>query len=114
MRRLKHVTQSAPHPSVLMQRMVVDRRDRWPTRSHSPLSAQRSTEGCNASNVQFPIDKQVAGEATGNALDGRNLGWWWNGELSDMRHQKREGDEHTIALQLSGAGIAAWGLDKTR
>ena len=121
MRRPKHVGQPTSHPCVLMQRMVLDRRDRWPTRSHSPLSAQRSTGACNASNAKFPIGKQVAGEATCNASDGRNPGWWGSGELSDMRPRKREGNEHTIAVQLSEgvrrrhrAWIAAWGSDQTR
>ena len=49
---------------------------------------------CNSSNVQLPVDIQAAGEATWNALDCRNLGWQWNGELSDTRH--REGKETSI------------------
>ena len=120
MQRPKHVTQPAPHPCALMQRMVVERRDRLPRRSRSPRSAQRSAGKCN-SNVQFPIGKQVVGEATCNASAGRNMGWWWNGELSDMRHRKREEDEHTIEVQLPEgtrrrhkSGIAAWRLNQTR
>lgn len=45
---------------------VIDRRGRWPTRSHSPLSAQRPPGTCNF-NVQFPIGKQVALEAMCNS-----------------------------------------------
>ena len=96
MRRLKHVTQPAPHPCVLMQRMVVDRRDRWPTKSHFPLSAQRSTEACNASNVQFPIDKQVAGEATGNASDGRKETRVGGGTVNCRTCAIRKGKEMSI------------------
>ena len=50
----KLATQPASHPCVRMQWMVVERRDHWPTRSHSPLSAQRSTGTCNSSNDSSP------------------------------------------------------------
>jgi len=121
MRRPKHVTQLASYPCVLMQSMVVDGVTAGQQDPTLPLSAQRSTGTSNSSNIQFSIGKQVAGEATCNASDWRNLGWWWNSELSDMRHQRREEDEHTIEVQLPEgvrrrhrAGIAAWGLDQTR
>jgi hypothetical protein len=49
--RPKHVSQRTSRSCVLMQWMVVDGRDRWPTRSHCHLRLQWPMGSWNSSNV---------------------------------------------------------------
>ena len=61
---VQSMSPSEPHTCVLMQWMVLESRDRWPTRSQCRLSVQRSTGSYNSSNVRCPVDGQTASAAT--------------------------------------------------
>jgi len=52
---VQSMSPSAPHARELMHWMVVDSRDRWPTRSHCHVSVQRSTGSCNSLQRTVPL-----------------------------------------------------------